>query len=391
MAAACALLMALCKYPYDPQVEPPIMKTVDGNDDATRVFPINGRQQICNPSISRDTVHFPGCMLLLNFSGVLAITAPAGMSGFSGWSAQHDRLTIVDTSNTVRWFMKREELGADEREEFQDPEWAAHPAYIVCLLSAGALRKWSCYAIHPRTRKRILLCKETLGENSTPHLWVGGGAAAPEEPSAVIYDENGFADSASVFSFFGTSQVKVAVAVASGRDLSLYYRDYAGDDRLVPLARPDDRAGWRCESPLISPDGGWVAFNAWKTPALYESYIQELSATSRPILLKEGWSDPHWWAHPADSSLLYLVYQEVPGDNLVYGDLADPSLRLTGELGVTYRQLVHLFTGASTQSASLSRIGQPEALVKLPTKGGLSPDGRYLCTGYDRAFIVGLP
>ncbi|MBN1307929.1 MAG: hypothetical protein JXA18_08435 [Chitinispirillaceae bacterium] len=390
-AGTCALLVAVCNYPYNPRVEPPLSETVDRGGGATRVIPINGTQQVCNPSIAQDTAHFFGCMLWLNFSGVLDVAVPETMRSFEGFSLQHDRLTIVDTSNTVRWFMKREELGADEREDFQDPEWAAHPGYIVCLLSGDAQRKWGCYAIHLLTRKKLCLCSEGLSQTSTPHLWVEPGSSFGAEPQRTHFDEDGFADSASVASFFGTSKVKVVVGKTEGNILSLHYRDYAANNRLVPLKRPANRTDWNCESPLISPDGRWTAFNAYVTPYNYEIYLQELSPVSKPILFQSGASDPHWWVHPADSSLVYIVYQEVPGDNLVRGDLADATVLATGELGITYRQMVRLFPGAATGAVTMSRIGFPEALANLPTKGGLSPDGRYLCTGYDRAFIVELP
>jgi hypothetical protein len=382
-----------CKYPYAPEPEPALSS--EGNDTVqhagTRIFPINGIKQICNPSIAQDTVHFAGCMLWLNFSGDLPVTIPEEMQ-FPLPASQHDRLTIVDTTNTVRWVIMRDELGADELEELQDPEWAAHPGYIVCLLSEQAGLQWGCYAIHLSSRKKIKLCDKGLSGTSTPHMWVEPDAVSGGEPGTIHYGDDGFADSVSVDEFFGTCKVKVVVAKRAGMVLSLHFRDYsAGGDTLVPLKRPEGRDGWNCESPLISPDGKWIVYNAYETVSFYETYIQELTENSRPILLKAGASDPHWWRHPGDSSLVYVVYQEVPGTNLVYGDFTDQTYRETGELGSTFRQLVRLFTGAATESVAFARIGQPEVLVKLPTKGGLSPDGKYLCTGYDRAFIVRLP
>jgi hypothetical protein len=382
-----------CTFPYDPQPEPALRTTtVVQSSGSARVFPVNGTAQICNPSIVLDTATFPGCMLWLNFSGELEVDIPDGMQSYAGWSLQHDRLSIVDTSNTVRWFMMREEFGADEREELQDPEWSAHPEYLVCLVSSGVQARWGCYAVHPKTRKRFQLCSEGLDQTSTPHLWVERTFSVGSEPASTRFNDDGCADSTSLATFFGTNRVKMAAAKLNGRTLSLIYRDFSDvSGTWIALERPADRAGWQCESPLISPDGNWIIFNAYRTPDYYETYIQKLTRGSRPVLLQREASDPHWWVHPEDTSLLYIVYQYVPGDNLVYGDLADPKYQNTGELGQTLRQSVRLFAGASTAAASVLRIGQPQVLVNLPTKGGLSPDGRYVCTGYDRAFIVGLP
>jgi len=389
VAAALVLVYVSCDIMYHPETEPPLEGTNGSVEAGVRVFSLNGIQQVCNPSISQDLSAFAGCMLWLNFSGMASVTIPSELDGYAGWSSQHDRLTIADTSNTVRWYMKREELGADDREEFQDPEWAAHPGYVVTLLSSGAMQRWSCYAIHLKTRMTIQLCKDSLFETSTPHLWVAPDAQAGSPPVDIHFDDEGFADSASVADFFGTTQVKLVFSTVSGSSMSLLYRDYASGGATVALQRPADREGWRCESPLISPEGHWIVFNAFETPRMYETYIQELSPESKPILFMSGASDPHWWIHPVDSSLIYIIYQEVAGTNLVNGDLADPELLKSSQLGTTSRQLVRLFRGAAVESVALSRIGQPEILVNLPTKGGLSPDGRYLCTGYSRAFMIG--
>ncbi|MBN1760706.1 MAG: hypothetical protein JW863_20425 [Chitinispirillaceae bacterium] len=393
IASIFSVFMAGCVYPYDPQSEP-LLQVPSGDQTASfvRVFPVNGTAQICNPSIVQDTLTFPGCMLWLNFSGELQVNVPDSLSTFSGWSLQHDRLTIVDTSNTVRWFIKRSAFGAGEQEELQDPEWSAHPEYLVCLLSTNGAQKWGCYAVHPKSDSYLQLCSDGLNQTSTPHLWVDHRFSIGTVPDTVRFDEDGCADSASVAAFFGTNRVKLVASKLTGRTLSLYYRDFSDvSGTWIPLERPAGRDGWQCESPLISPDGNWIVFNAYDSPKNYEVYLQRLAPGASPILFSEHASDPHWWVHPSDSSLVYIVYQIVPDDNLVFGDLSDEEMQTTGELGITWQQRIRLFPGAATASASLVRDGNPELLVALPTKGGRSPDGRYLCTGYDRAFIVGLP
>lgn len=381
-----------CEFPYAPRSEPPLVLSHGQEvESRVRVFPLVGTMQICNPSVALDTVNFKGCMLWLNFSGTLPLTIPTDLAGFTAPSAQHDRLTIVDTANVVTWFMLRSELGGDALEELQDPEWSTHPEYIACLLSAERQQEWSCFAIHPASRDTLRICSGGLDQTSTPHLWAAPASTHGEQPLVVTYDPDGFADSTSVATFFGTTAVKVVFAKSSGRVQSLYYRDYRAGGGVVPLKRPAGRSGYNCESPLISPDGKWVTYNVYKSTSSYECYISELTPESTPQLFASGASDPHWWVHPRDPSLLYIVYQQVPGDNLVAGDLADAALLATGEAGVTMRQMVRLFTGTASASAALVRLGLPELLVNLPTKGGLSPDGSYLSTGYDRAFMVGLP
>ena len=387
-------IVVSCRYPYSPEPEDAlILSNRNNSEGSVNVVAINGTAQICNPSISLDTINFPGCMLWLNFSGDLPVNVPDSLKAYSEKrSLQHDRLSIVDSENTLRWYMKREEFGADEREELQDPEWAAHPAYITCLVSADAQKKWGCYVIHPVSRNKLQICSEGLWQTSTPHVWVAPEAQSSNAPAEVHYLKNGFADSAAVHEFFGTDEVKVVAGIPENGVLSLYYIDYSTEDRkLIPLKRPSGKDGWQCESPLISPDGHWVVYNVYKRTDDYETYIQKLQPEAPPILFKDGVSDPHWWRHPEDPSLLYVVYQEVPGDNLVYGDFTKKEYLQSGELGSTKRQMVRLFFGASSNAASFLRIGFEETIVSLPMKGGLSPDGKFLCTGYDRAFIVELP
>ncbi|MCX7725504.1 MAG: hypothetical protein N2053_01515, partial [Chitinispirillaceae bacterium] len=201
------ILLFSCKFIYEPFPEPPLEINNNGEGESRyRVFPINGTAQICNPSISLDTVNFKGCMLWLNFSGTLQLNVPSEMN-FDIRSMQHDRLTITDTSNTVRWFIKRESLGADEREEFQDPEWSTHPEYIVTLLSSNSQSKWGCFVIHLLTNKYLKVCAEGLNQTSTPHLWVKPNYPFGNIPENIKYDEDGFIDVSSIKAFFGTSEV----------------------------------------------------------------------------------------------------------------------------------------------------------------------------------------
>lgn len=353
-----------------------------------RVFPVNGNKQICNPSISMDTVNFKGCMLWLNFSGELMVNVPDSISGFNKDANQHDRLTISDTSNAVRWFMSRDEFNAPSSEELQDPEWTTHPHFINCLLSSEIRKKWSCYAIHTLSKKYLKMSNGNLNETSTPHLWISDTARFIGDTENISYDSDGFINKESVQSFFGTTDVKLVFSKKISNILTLFFVDFNTSSTPVQLKRPDNAAQFDLESALISPDGKWIVYNAYSSNTNYDCYIQELRENSKPLLFKKGCMDPHWWRHPDAPDELYIIYSEIPGGNIVSQDLSDPDL-LSGEAGITYRQLVRLHPGYSGV-ASISKPTLPEAIVNLPLKGGWSPDGRYLCTGYDRAYLIGL-
>lgn len=387
LSLTAALVIISCRFPYNPsrELEQSVIVNTPETNSSSIVYPINGSKQTCNPSISNDTVNFKGCMLWLNFSGTFSLNVPEE-SSFPLNADMHDRLTITDTSNTVKWYMMISEFGVSAVEEIQDPEWSTAADYIVCLVSSQSQSIWSPYVVNLSTSDILQLSSGGLNAVSTPHLWAESSETSHGSVNIPKYDTSGFADKGTVTAFFGTSKVKFAFALKKNGFLSLFYVDFAIDSKPVPLQRPSDRQNWDLESPLISPDGKWIVYNAYDSPDHYESYIQELSSNSKPVLLASGASDPHWWVHPDDPSLLYVVYTCIPGDNLVMQDLSDSKL-LDGGAGITYMQQLQLFPGRSSL-ASIRKIGNPEVVVKLPIKGGLSPDGAFLCTGYDRAYIV---
>lgn len=385
------VLFNSCDFPYtpDPEISIAVKDTIYNGSDF-KIFPINGSRQTCNPAISQDIVNFKGCMLWLNFSGPLEQNVPDQFADYGDFAGHHDRITITDTSNTVRWFIKNEELGLGADEELQDPEWAVHPQYLVCLASSGLGQNWSCYAIHIQTKDTLNLCHEEMDMVSTPHLWVDGSvnyAGGRVENS--FNEKNGIVDRESVRAFFGTDSVKLVFSLNEQRVLSLYYVDYSDGAEMVKLNCPHNREGWNFESPMISPDGKWIVYNGYENVRYYETWIQELAPESRPILLGESICDPHWWVHPDDKTLTYIIYLSVVGSNFVREDLSDPEIAKTGEAGTTFIQQVKLFAGRSTL-AGFRKIDSPEVVINLPMKGGLSPDGEFICTGYDRAYIAKL-
>lgn len=284
--------------------------------------------------------------------------------------------------------MSREQFGAPISEELQDPEWTTHQHYITCLLSSQVRKNWSCIAIHTLSKKYLRMSNENLNETSTPHIWINENSVFNGDTSVISFDSSGFVSKESVQSFFGTSDVKLVFSRKNGKILSLYYVDFNSSSSPIQLQRPADKAEYDLESALISPDGKWIVFNSYYSNTDYHCYIQELRAGSKPMLLQSNAMDPHWWCHPANKSEVYVIYTEIPGGYIVSQDLSDPDF-LSGSAGVTYRQAVSLYPGYSGIT-SFSRKGNPEVIVRLPLKGGWSPDGAYLCTGYDRAYLVGL-
>ncbi len=391
------LLNSSCDFPYNPKPEDAVINSNQPavvNNETVQVLPVIPNMQICNPSISKDTVNFRGCMLWLNFSGELPVKTTPATSGYQTKNAaQHDRLTVIDTSNTVQWYMMKSSIDPtdDPDLQFQDPEWAAHPEYIATLFgSTNYSDKWNFYAVHPLTNSFIKLCNEKLNETSTPHLWVENTAHHGQLDKNGSYNSDGLIDTGSVHQFFGTLNVKLIYSIKENGVLTLYYADYSnGAPVPIKLQRPggDTKKSWNFESALISPDGKWVVYNGYETSTYYESYLQELKSDSKPSLISERASDPHWWQNPINSQL-FVIYSEIDGDNRVFADLAKPSYLQSGDAGKTYLRPVSLTSGLP--SILNATIGAHSLLVNLPLKGGLSPEGRFLCTGYNYAYLVRL-
>jgi hypothetical protein len=392
------LLNSTCDLPYNPKPESAVLtpnQPTDVNNTEVEVLPVVPNMQICNPSISQDTVNFRGCMLWLNFSGELPVKTTSATAGYQTKNAaQHDRLTVIDTSNTVQWYMMKTSIDPsdDPDLQFQDPEWAAHPEYIATLFgSTNYSDKWSFYAVHPLSNDIIKLRDEKLNETSTPHLWVQNTAYHGQVKVKETYDQNGLIDTGSVNQFFGTLNVKMVYSIKENGVLTLYYVDYStGVPVPKKLQRPggDTKKSWNFESALISPDGNWVVYNGYESSTYYESYLQELKADSKAILISsEQASDPHWWQNPVNHQLC-VIFNKINGDNRVFADLAKPSYFQSGDAGKTYIRTVTLSSGLPSVLTAI--FGTPSPFVNLPLKGGLSPDGRFLCTGYNYAYLVRL-
>lgn len=390
------LLLIGCQFPYDPQVQPPPLKIITPVNDTDsiagsgRIYPVNGDEQVCNPSVSQGG-NFPGCMLWLGFNR-LFVSVPDSLSGYQTTAVTtHDRLTITDTSNTVRWYLMMSDL--NQSGTFQCPEWSTHPDYIACL--TGAINKpFSGYAVRLSDKKSLHLCNNRLEEFSTPHFWLadsaqhGGIAETPE------FDTNGFVKKELVQKFFGTTRFKFVYTLLN-QGGTLFYIDYSSAESPapVPLKKPKGYESWYAHSPLISPDGNWVAYHIFSNATQgtsYRSYIQKLDPSAEPVFIAEKASDPHWWALDDD---YYIVYTVTSGAYFSEFDYTDYAIEASGDAGATVIQKlkgswrdVPDFIGTLAPDERNS----PYTLIKLPFKGGLSRDGRFLCTAYKSAYIVHL-
>jgi hypothetical protein len=128
--------------------------------------------QICNPSISSDTVH-QDRMLFLNFAGIQGLDYAHGVDPL-GSIGEHEYLIIADASNQVQWYVKQ----PSEHYEWQDPEWSNNGNFIAALAKISNNLKdltYDCYLI--RTPDKALL-KVTgsafkMDESATPSFWIG--------------------------------------------------------------------------------------------------------------------------------------------------------------------------------------------------------------------------
>lgn len=391
-------LISSCQFPYNPQPQPtPIKERVTKADSGSfgsgRLYPVNSGEQACNPSISPNST-YSACMLWLGFDRV-SVKVPDSLGGYeANVIREHDRLTIVDTANTVRWYLLISELNRSG--EFQCPEWSTHPDYLACCIGTIA-QPYSGYAVRLSDKQALHLCDKKLEEFSTPHFWLPDSAVWGGTVDEPVFDSGGFVRKEQVRQFFGTDRFKFIYTLLQ-RSGTLFYVDYSvsEDPVPVPLRKPEGLESWYCHSPLISPDGGWVAYHCFPNSAqgaYYRSFIQRLAPDAQPILIADKASDPHWWVDPIDNERSYIVYTVTEGPYFSEYDYTDPLIEQSGSAGATLIQRlkgtwrdVPGFLGTLSPDEGYT----PYTLIHLPFKGGLSRDGYFLCTAYKYAYLLHL-
>jgi hypothetical protein len=399
LGVSCLILMMRCDLLYSPQQQPSPLQGIVSPDDPVvppigygRIYSLTPGQQTCNASISQDTINYPACMLWLNATGA-DVKVPTELSDFLVHPGQfHDRLTIVDTSNTLRWFIYRWELNAAYH--VTAPEWTTHPNYVLCIGADAEqdLLKHYGIAVRLSDKASLRLTHAILSINSYPHLYLPDTATSTTTVNDPVFDGNGIVSRTSIKSFFGTTNVKMVFGHTFNSVIaSVDFNEAA--PQLRTLNKPLGREDWTIWHTLISPDGNWVAFDCLPPgseeigPA-YESYLQELKAGANPILVAQAACDPHWWVDPKDNAV-YIIYAALKGSYYIEDDLADSTVMRDTLLGVTCRQKL---TGSRfDHSLRVDPASPAKIIAPIPMKGGLSRNGRLLCSAFKYTYIYKLP
>jgi hypothetical protein len=364
--------------------------------DGAFLHSINSGMQVCNTSISQDTLNYPGSMLWLGFSGELIVNNPPDAYNTTG-VLQHDRLNISDINNEIQWYMHLDEL-PNHNCEFQDPEWSTHPDYITSLAAYNSENACGRSMTHQAmlirlVDKEYILLKEEIDATSTPHVWIAPGVREGEDLADAVelaeVDEfkNGLANKEFVKRFLGSDQLRFTYSEQINGSLQIHFVDFSQDTpNEIALAKPEGWEEANCESALISPDGRWIVFNAYKNIFQYRAYVQELKTGSEPILLAEGGQDPHWFVHPDNPAQWYVQFVTRPEGKpyKVSEDYAQASVMEEETAGATWRVALDLSLAENRQTPDSADWVQ---IAPLPFKGGRSPDGKYMATGTNYAWL----
>ena len=392
-----SLLFALSACVYEPEQFVASDSVSSSSRDASEIgtlYPVNlnipkGCKQICNPSVSQDTVNYPASMLWLNFSGTLCVKAPDSIYTLSK-VIQHDRLSVSDTAGNVLWYLMRDTDAGDCL--FQDPEWSTHPGFIVALRAFNSKGGKGCkesdldygmFAVRMSDKKKFFFYDKDISELATPHLWVESGA----EPDTGATD-------ATVEGFFGTKQVRL---VYVNKKDQIVFVDFAngGLKKAKILKKPSGVDDWMMDSPLISPDGHFVVYNVIEPSMLvWRSFVQELSGNSNPIEIEKTSTmmsepvQPHWFSY---RGRLFVEWTEFPQGSpfLNRNDLSNPSVQ-DGSAGRTAMREISLVSGAPSDLA-FAWVGDVVEIAPVPMIGGRSPDGRFLAAGTNYGYLLELP
>jgi hypothetical protein len=194
-------------------------------------------------------------------------------------------------------------------------------------------------------------------------------------PTEFVAPEKDFivASGSAITSFAEAEQVKISYTKKIGGVREVFFIDFSEADPVpVQLKKPAGFESKNADSPLISPDGKWVAYSILQGNTPQGVYVQRLSADADPVLVNAEGTEPHWWTD-ADGSL-YLIYSDV-------------FFVTVGQLGSTEGKTMRT---KLTISGSDVTVGATEDIAPYPMNGGLSKDGRYLATGYGDAAIYDL-
>lgn len=189
----------------------------------------------------------------------------------------------------------------------------------------------------------------------------------PYDPEPFVLPEQPykFPSRTDIKNFFDTTNVKIAYTLKVSGARTVYYVDF-NDSAPSPkkLKKPSGQENLNADSPLLSPDGSFVAYYLTNNLSIYGAYIQRLDVSADPVLVASYGTEPHWWWDEDSSGQMFIVFS----DQMMVSNL-------TTGIGKTFRQQVSL-----TGNGSL--VGAAEEIAPYPMNGGLSSNGQYLCTGY---------
>lgn len=187
--------------------------------------------------------------------------------------------------------------------------------------------------------------------------------------------EHAFVSKDSVASFCGTDNVILLYnySIPGIMLQTIFFVNFNDSDATpVKLKKPAGRENWKADSPIPSPDGKLVTYFMFSATGEFAAYIQKLDSTSEPVLIAEPASEPHFYKDAGGD--LFVTYADING--ILFASLDS----ITSH--ATFKQQVDTLSG--------QKIGEPTQLADKPFYGGLSRDGRYLCTGYANAYFYDL-
>jgi hypothetical protein len=183
--------------------------------------------------------------------------------------------------------------------------------------------------------------------------------------------KHAFVSPSALNSFCGTANVTLLYSYEKlGILTQTIYFAHLNDSNAVPLAlkKPAGREKWKVDSPNVSPDGKFVTFHCFSASQC-AVYIQRIDSAAVPVLVDDPGSEPHFYKDSLGN--LFVTYANTFG-------FLDAALKSYTSYA-TYMKQIDTSTGRPGSSSI--------KIAPYPFYGGLSKDGRYLCTGYKYAYL----
>ena len=128
----------------------------------------------------------------------------------------------------------------------------------------------------------------------------------------------------------------------------------------------------------------------------WEAYVQELSENSKAVkieLTKDMMSEPaqpHWFQF---NDRLFVLWAEFPQSSemqMLNKHKLNEASSQDGSVGRTVMREIRLNAGAPADLA-VEWVGNNIEIAPVPMTGGRSPDGKFLATGTNNAYLIKLP